>query len=45
LHPSFWVYVALVALARPALSTVNVLAGVIAAEETDGSRPRRRRSR
>ncbi len=31
--PSFWVYVALVALARPALSTVNALAGVVAAEE------------
>jgi MFS family permease len=33
LAPSFWVYVALVALARPALSTVNALAGVVAAEE------------
>jgi MFS family permease len=34
LAPSFWWYVALVAVARPALSTVNVLAGVIGAEET-----------
>jgi MFS family permease len=34
LAPSFWVFVALVTLARPALSTVNVLAGVIAAEES-----------
>jgi MFS family permease len=33
LAPSFWIYVALVALARPALSTVNALAGVVAAEE------------
>ncbi len=32
--PSFWVYVALVSLARPGLATINVLAGVIAAEET-----------
>jgi MFS family permease len=32
--PGFWWYVALVALARPALSTVNALAGVVAAEET-----------
>jgi MFS family permease len=31
--PSFWIYVALVAIARPALSTVNALAGVVAAEE------------
>jgi MFS family permease len=31
--PSFWVYVALVALARPGLSSINVLAGVLAAEE------------
>lgn len=31
--PVFWVYVALVALARPAMSTVNALAGVVAAEE------------
>ena len=31
--PAFWLYVALVALARPALSTVNALAGVVAAEE------------
>jgi len=34
LAPSFWAYVALVALARPALSTVNALSGVVAAEET-----------
>jgi MFS family permease len=34
LAPGFWWYVALVALARPALSAVNALAGVIAAEET-----------
>lgn len=34
LAPSFWVYVALVALARPLLSAVNALAGVVAAEET-----------
>lgn len=34
LAPSFWWYVALVALSRPALSTVNALDGVIAAEET-----------
>jgi MFS family permease len=34
LSPGFWWYVALVALARPALSTVNALAGVVAAEET-----------
>lgn len=34
LAPSFWAYVALVAIARPALSTVNALAGVVAAEET-----------
>lgn len=34
LAPSFWVYVALVALARPMLSSVNALAGVVAAEET-----------
>ncbi|MFA9432123.1 MFS transporter [Egicoccus sp. AB-alg2] len=33
LSPGFWWYVALVALARPALSTVNALAGVVAAEE------------
>jgi MFS family permease len=32
--PGFWWYVALVALARPALSTVNALAGVVGAEET-----------
>lgn len=31
--PSFWIYVALVALARPLLSSVNALAGVVAAEE------------
>jgi MFS family permease len=34
LAPGFWWYVALVAFARPALSTVNALAGVIGAEET-----------
>ena len=33
LAPGFWWYVALVALARPTLSTVNALAGVVAAEE------------
>jgi MFS family permease len=32
--PSFWWYVALVTLARPALATVNTVAGVVAAEET-----------
>ncbi len=32
--PGFWWYVALVAMARPALSTVNALAGVVAAEES-----------
>lgn len=32
--PSFWAWVALVALARPWLSTVNAVAGVVAAEET-----------
>ncbi len=32
---SFWVFVVAVALARPLLSAVNALAGVIAAEETD----------
>jgi len=32
--PGFWWYVALVALARPALSTLNALAGVVAAEES-----------
>ncbi len=31
--PAFWFYVALVALARPMLSTVSSVAGVIAAEE------------
>jgi MFS family permease len=34
LSPGFWWYVALVALARPALSTLNAVAGVVAAEET-----------
>ena len=34
LSPGFWWYVALAALARPALSTVNALSGVIAAEES-----------
>jgi len=34
LAPGFWWYVALVALARPAMSTVNALAGVVAAEES-----------
>lgn len=33
LSPSFWWYVALVALARPMLSSINALAGVVAAEE------------
>jgi predicted MFS family arabinose efflux permease len=33
LSPGFWWYVALIALSRPALSTVNALAGVVAAEE------------
>jgi len=32
--PGFWWYVALVALARPFLSTVNAVAGVVAAEES-----------
>jgi MFS family permease len=32
--PGFWWYVALIALARPALSSVNAVAGVVAAEET-----------
>ncbi len=32
--PGYWFYVALVALARPSLTTVNALAGVIAAEES-----------
>ena len=32
--PSFWWFVLAVAIARPALSTVNTLSGVIAAEET-----------
>ena len=34
LAPSFWWWVAAVAFARPFLSTVNNLAGVVAAEET-----------
>ena len=34
LAPSFWWYVALVALARPALSGVNAVTGVVASEET-----------
>ena len=34
LAPSFWWYVALVALARPALSGVNAITGVVASEET-----------
>jgi len=34
LSPGFWWYVALVALARPALSGVNAVAGVVASEET-----------
>lgn len=33
LAPGFWWYVALVAMARPALSAVNALSGVVAAEE------------
>lgn len=32
--PSFWWFVVAAAIARPALSTVNALSGVIAAEET-----------
>jgi MFS family permease len=32
--PGFWWYVALVALARPFLATVNAVAGVVAAEES-----------
>jgi MFS family permease len=32
--PGFWWYVVLVALARPALATINVVAGVVAAEES-----------
>nr|WP_274387450.1 MFS transporter [Salsipaludibacter albus] len=32
--PTFWTWVALVALARPWLSTVNAVSGVVAAEET-----------
>jgi predicted MFS family arabinose efflux permease len=32
--PGFWWYVTLVALARPSLAAVNVLAGVVAAEES-----------
>lgn len=34
---NFWIFVLAVALARPLLSAVNALAGVIAAEETDSS--------
>jgi len=34
LAPGFWWYVALVALARPAMSAVNAIAGVVASEET-----------
>ncbi|MEX0868938.1 MAG: MFS transporter, partial [Nitriliruptoraceae bacterium] len=34
LSPGFWWYVALVSLARPAMSTVNALSGVVAAEES-----------
>jgi MFS family permease len=37
LSPGFWFYVALVALARPAMSTVNALAGVVAAEESSAN--------
>jgi MFS family permease len=37
LAPGFWWYVVMVAFARPALSTVNALAGVVAAEEADSS--------
>lgn len=36
LAPTFWFYVILAAMARPALSTINALAGVIAAEEATG---------
>jgi MFS family permease len=32
--PGFWWYVAVIALARPFLSTVNAIAGVVAAEES-----------
>jgi MFS family permease len=32
--PGFWWYVVLVALARPTLATINVVAGVVAAEES-----------
>lgn len=35
--PAFWWYVALAALARPAMSTVNALAGVVAAEESQAT--------
>ncbi|MCC5950175.1 MAG: MFS transporter [Nitriliruptoraceae bacterium] len=35
LAPGFWWYVALVAFARPALSAVNAVAGVVAAEEAN----------
>ncbi len=34
LAPGFWWYVALVAMARPALTTVSLLSGVVAAEES-----------
>jgi len=34
LAPGFWWFVALVALARPAMSAVNALAGVVVSEET-----------
>ncbi|MFP4312319.1 MAG: MFS transporter [Nitriliruptoraceae bacterium] len=34
LAPSFWWYVVLVALARPCLAAVNIVAGVVAAEES-----------
>lgn len=34
LSPSYWWFVIIIALGRPALSTTNALAGVIAAEET-----------
>lgn len=34
LSPTFWFYVALVALARPCLAALNAVAGVVAAEES-----------
>lgn len=34
LSPTFWFYVALIALARPCLAALNAVAGVVAAEES-----------